>query len=50
MLKRERVKRRSYQTLAEARTDVFDYIARFHNPRIRQPRAKVSANLFSTFR
>ena len=36
MLKRERVNRRRYQTLAEARTDVFDYIERFHNPRIRQ--------------
>ena len=36
MLKRERVNRRRYLTLAEARTDVFDYIERFHNPRIRQ--------------
>ena len=36
MLKRERVNRRRYQTLAEARTEVFDYIERFHNPRIRQ--------------
>jgi len=36
LLKRERVNRRRYQTLAEARTDVFDYIERFHNPRIRQ--------------
>lgn len=36
MLKRERVYRRRYRTLAEARTDVFDYIDRFHNPRIRQ--------------
>lgn len=30
-LKRERVHRRRYLTLAEARTDVFDYIERFHN-------------------
>jgi putative transposase len=36
MLRRERVNRRPYQTLAEARTDVFDYVERFHNPRIRQ--------------
>ena len=36
ILKRERVNRRRYQTLAEARTDVFHYIERFHNPRIRQ--------------
>ena len=30
-LKRERVYRRLYRTLADARTDVFDYIERFHN-------------------
>jgi putative transposase len=33
MLKRERVNRRQYCTRAEARSDVFDYIERFHNPR-----------------
>jgi putative transposase len=33
MLKRERVNRRQYNTRAEARADVFDYIERFHNPR-----------------
>lgn len=31
-LKRERINRRRYLTLAEARSDVFDYIERFHNP------------------
>jgi len=36
MLKRERVNRRRYRTLAEARADVFDYIERFHNPRIQR--------------
>ncbi len=36
MLKRERVNRRRYQTRAEARSDVFDYIERFHNPRRRR--------------
>lgn len=36
MLKRERVNRRRYSTRAEARSDVFDYIERFHNPRIRR--------------
>lgn len=36
MLKRERAHRRRYQTVAEARTDVFDYIERFYNPRIDQ--------------
>ena len=35
MLKRERVNRRIYQTRAEARADVLDYIERFHNPRLR---------------
>jgi len=34
MLKRERVHRRRYQTVSEARTDVFDYIERFYNPRV----------------
>lgn len=37
VLKRERVNRRHYQTMAQARSDVFDYIERFHNPRM-QPR------------
>ncbi len=36
ILKRERVNRRQYQTHAEARLDIFDYIERFHNPRRRR--------------
>jgi putative transposase len=36
MLKRERVNRRRYLTVADARSDVFDYIERFHNPRIQR--------------
>lgn len=36
MLKRERVNRRRYATVDEARADVFDYIERFHNPRIQR--------------
>ena len=36
LLKRERVHRRRYLTLAEARSDVFDYIERFHNPRMQR--------------
>lgn len=32
MLKRERVNRRCYQSHAEARADVFDYIERSYNP------------------
>lgn len=36
MLKRERVRRRKYQARAQARSDVFDYIERFHNPKMRR--------------
>ena len=36
MLKRERVNRRRYLTVADARADVFDYIKGFHNPRIQR--------------
>lgn len=36
MLKRGGVYRRRYLTLDDARTNVFDYIARFHNPRMRR--------------
>lgn len=36
MLKRERVYRRKYRTRSEARADVFDYIERFHNPRMQR--------------
>ena len=36
LLKRERVYRRRYLTLAEARADLFDYIERFHNPRLQR--------------
>lgn len=36
MLKRERIHHRIYQTRAEARANVFDYIERFHNARCRR--------------
>ena len=36
LLKRDRVRRRRYRTHAEARSDVFNYIERFHNPRMRR--------------
>lgn len=36
LLKRERVYRRRYRTRSEARSDVFDYIECFHNPRRRR--------------
>ncbi len=35
-LKRERVNRRHYRSIAEARSDVFHYIERFHNPGMQQ--------------
>lgn len=41
ILKRERVRRRRYQTRPQARSDVFDYIERFHNPRMRRRINKV---------
>lgn len=36
LLKRERVHRRRYLTMSEARSDLFDYIERFHNPRMQR--------------
>jgi len=36
MLKRERVNHRKYRTRDEARADLFDYLERFHNPRMRR--------------
>jgi len=36
LLKRDRIHRRQYLTREEARADVFDYIERFHNPRMRR--------------
>jgi len=36
VLKRERVHHAVYRTLDAARADVFDYIERFHNPRMRR--------------
>ncbi|WP_229979634.1 IS3 family transposase [Stenotrophomonas lactitubi] len=40
LLKRERIYRTSYPTLDAARADVFDYIERRHNPRMRRRIAK----------
>lgn len=38
LLKRERVKRRTYRTRDEARRDVFDYIEMFYNPKRKHAR------------
>jgi len=36
MLRRERIHHRRYRSQNEARAEVFDYIERFHNPRMRR--------------
>jgi len=46
LLKRERVNHRRYRTRDEARADLFDYIERFHNPRMRR-RVAVQNQKFS---
>jgi len=38
LLKRERVRRKTYKTRAEARQDVFDYIEMFYNPKRKHAR------------
>ena len=48
MLKRERVQHATYRTLDAARSDVFDYIERFHNPRMRR-RVAIQDQKFLTF-
>lgn len=45
LLKRERIYRSDYRTLDEARSDVFDYIERFHNPCMRQRFARQDMRL-----
>ena len=49
LLKRERVNRRNYRTQDEARSDIFDYIERFHNSRKRRAleRSNQEETLFS---
>ena len=44
MLKRERVNRRRCYTRAEARSDIFDYIERFYNPRMRRKLQRMENN------
>ena len=39
MLKRERIRRKTYGTREEARSDVFDYIEMFYNPKRRHSSA-----------
>jgi len=49
LLKRERVHHRRYRTRDEAQADLFDYMERFHNPRMRRRVARRDQE-FSTVR
>ena len=40
MLKRERVNHKKYRTLDMAKADIFNYIERFHKPRMQRRVAK----------
>jgi putative transposase len=50
MLKRERVHRQTYRTRDEARADLFDYIERFHNPRMRRRVARQDQKFSAVFK
>jgi len=45
MLKRNRTRHTTYPTLDTARADIFDYIERFHNPRVRRRAARQDREL-----
>ncbi|QQN52787.1 IS3 family transposase [Stutzerimonas balearica] len=49
-LKRERVAHQSYQTRDEVRADLFDYIERFHNPRMRRRVARQDLRFSAVFK
>ncbi|WP_446678160.1 IS3 family transposase [Stutzerimonas nitrititolerans] len=49
-LKRERVVHQSYRTRDEARADLFDYIERFHNPRMRRRVARQDLKFSALFK
>ena len=50
VLKRERIHHRRYRTLNEARSDVFEYIERFHNPRMRRRVAQQDQKFLTVFK
>ena len=50
MLKRERTNHRRYRTRDEIRADVFHYIERFHNPRMRRRVAKQDQKFSAVFK
>lgn len=41
MLKRERINRKKCRTIYIARADIFNYVERIHNPRMRRRVAKI---------
>ncbi len=49
LLKRERVNHRKYRTRDEAKANLFDYIERFHNPRMRRRVAKQDQKFSALF-
>lgn len=49
LLKRERVYRMKYATLDAARADVFEYIERFHNPRMPAKSCKAGVEVLNPF-
>lgn len=50
LLKRERVAHRQYRTRDEARADLFNYIERFHNPRMRRRVARQDLKFSDLFK
>lgn len=50
LLKRERTHRTRYPTLDAAKADVFDYIERFHNPRMRRRVARQDQKFLAVFK
>ncbi|KRG78969.1 transposase [Stenotrophomonas ginsengisoli] len=50
LLKRERIYRTTYPTLDAARSDVFEYIARCHNPWVRRRRVKQDQKFSALFK
>jgi putative transposase len=44
LLKRKRINRRKYRTRVKARTNFFDYLERFHNPRRRHQLEVIKRN------
>lgn len=50
MLKRERINHRRYRTQDEIRAEIFDYIERFHNPRMRRRVARQDQKFSALFK